>query len=239
MHQHRIIVFSVLSLIALAMSSCGARADMALNADHSASLDLSVEVPVAIEAKLRQFAPAASPQSMFDAAAISSSVAARGISVRTSVAPDSRSWRGVFKSADLEKLLASDKDLASVFSFSRGPGWASIRLRIDRSNAPAIARLFPGLDGQLLESLQPPALYDNPVNASEYRTMLTGLLGKAAVAALDGASIVLTASFPGPIMESSGGLKVDASRRTASLAIPALEVLVLEQPIVFFLEWKE
>lgn len=239
MHHRKIIAISVSALLVFTVFSCGVGADMAFRADHSASLALSVEVPPAVVAKLRQFATPATPQAMFDAAAITASVAARGISVRESVSPDQRSWRGVFNIADLEKLLASDKDLASVLSFNRGPGWASIRMRVDRSNAPAIARLFPGLDAQLLEALQPPALYDNPVNASEYRTMLSGLLGKSAAAALDGASFVLTASFPGTILESSGNLKVDASAKTARLAIPAIEVMVLEQPVLFHIQWKE
>jgi hypothetical protein len=239
MQHHRVISSSLSALLAFVASSCSTGVDMTVRSDHSASVALSVEVPPAIETKLRQFSTSASPQAMFDAAAIASSVADRGIAVRESSSPDSRSWRGAFNIIDLEKLLASDRDLASVLSFSRGPGWASVQLRIDRANAPAIVRLFPGLDVQLLEALQPPALYDNPVNAAEYRTMLSGLLGKAAVAALDNASFVLTSSFPGAIMESSGGLKVDAARKTASLAIPAIEVMVLEQPVVFSIRWKE
>ena len=239
MHQHRIIVVSLAATLAIAVSSCGVGAEMAFRADHSASLALSIEVPLAVESRLRQFATSASPQSMFDAAAIAASVTARGISVRESVLPDQRSWRGAFSIADLEKLLARDKDLASVLTFNRGPGWASIRMRIDRTNAPALVRLFAGLGGQLLEAPQPPALYDNPVSAVEYRTMLSGLLGKAAVAALDTSSFALTASFPGSILESSGSLKVDATRRTVNLVIPALEVMVLEQPVAFFVQWKE
>ncbi len=239
MHKHRIIVVSLAASLAIAVSSCGVGADMAFRTDHSASLALSVEVPQAVEAKLRQFTASASPQAMFDAAAIAASVSARGISVRESVSPNQRSWRGAFSIADLEKLLASDKELASVLTFNRGPGWASIRMRIDRTNAPALVRLFPGLDGQLLEALQPPALYDNPVNAAEYRTMLSGLLGKAAVTALDTSTFVLTASLPGSIQESSGNLKVDAARRTVNLVIPAIDVMVLEQPVVFFVQWKE
>jgi len=177
MHQHRITVTSISALLAFVASSCGVGVDMAFRADRSAALALSVEVPQPVEAKLRQFAAADSRPAMFDAAAIAASVAARGIAVRESVSPDGRSWRGAFSIADIEKLLAGDKDLASVLSFNRGPGWASIRLRVDRSNALALARLFPGLDGQLLEALQPPALYDNPVSSQEYRTMLIRLFG--------------------------------------------------------------
>lgn len=239
MHKHRIFYIGVFAMLALAASSCGVGADMAFRADRSASLALSVEVPQAVEARLRQFAASAPRKTLFDAAAIAASISARGISVRESVSPDPRSWRGSFAIPDLEKVLAGDKDLASVLSFSRGPGWASIRLRVDRSNASAMVRLFPGLDMQLLEALQPPALFDNPVNASEYRAMLAGLLGKSAAAALDGASVAFAASFPGAVIESSGGFIVDAAGRTASFTIPVIGVMVLERPVELYLRWKE
>lgn len=248
MRQHRVIVIFAAALLACVASSCGVKADMAFRADHSASLALAVEVPLAVEAKLRQFATAAPAPAagssvvvpaMFDAAAIAASVSARGFAIGESVAPSPRSWRGLFNSADLGKLLARDSELATVLAYARGPGWASIWLRVDRTNAVAIASLFPSLDGQLLEALQPPALYDNPVSAAEYRTMLSGLLGKAAVSALDGAAFVLSASFPGAIMESSGGIKIDAARKTATLSVPAIELMVLEQPVAFYIQWKE
>ncbi len=248
MRQHRVIVIFTAVLLACVASSCGVKADLLFRADRSASLALAVEVPQALEAKLRQFAAAAPAPAtgssivvpaMFDAAAIAASVSARGIVIGESVAPSPRSWRGAFSSANLEKLLASDSELATLLAYARGPGWASIRLRVDRTNAAAIAGLFPSLDGQLLEALQPPALYDNPVTAAEYRAMLSGLLGKAAVSALDGVALVLSASFPGAIMESSGGVKIDAARKTATLSVPAIELMVLEQPVVFYIQWKE
>lgn len=239
MHHHGIIAISYFAFMAFIASSCSVGANMAFRADHSASMALSVAVPQAVEAKLRQFTTTASPASMFDAAAISASLSDRGLSVSESVSPDTRSWRGVFTSVDLEQLLARDEDLASVLSFNKAPGWASIRLNVDRATAPALVRLFPGLDGQLLEALQPPAVYDNPVNTSEYRTMLSGLLGRTAVNALEGARVMLTVSFPGVIIESSGSVGVDAAGKTASLAIPALDVMVLEQPVVFYVKWKD
>ncbi len=233
------------AIAAILLSSCGAAADIAFRADRSATVSLAVEVPAAVEARIRQFASSAgtgaagSGVPLFDAAAVSSSVAARGVSVRSSSSPDPRSYRGTFVVADVRRLLGADRDLAAVMEYARSPGRASVRLRVDRGNARAVVALFPGLDAELLESLQPPALYDNPVSAAEYRSMLAGLLGKAAAAGIDGARIVLSASFPGEIVESSPGVIVDASRKSASLSIPAIEAMVLERPVDFHITWKE
>jgi len=240
MHRHGISLVAIPVLTAALFSSCGARADLAFRADRSASLSLGIEVPQAVEAKLRQFAASGqAPVALFDAAAVSASVTARGLAVRDSAAPTGRSYRGTFVAGDLERLLATDRDLATVMNYARGPGWASIRLRVDRANARAIVRLFPGLDENLLESLQPPALYDNPVNAAEYRSMLAGLLGKTAAGALDALAFELTVSLPGTVLDSGGSARVDAGKRTASLSIPALDIMVLEDPVDFYVRWKE
>ena len=175
MHRHRAIALAV-ACTAVAASSCGAAADLAFRADRSATVSLAVEVPAAVESRIRQFAssglsgrsgtPGATAP-LFDAAAVSSSVAARGLAVRSSSTPDPRSYKGTFVVPDLRALLADDRDLATVLEYSSGAGRASVRLRIDRDNARAVAALFPGIDGELLESLQPPALYDNPVSAAQ------------------------------------------------------------------------
>ncbi len=231
-------------LAAMLAGSCGATANMAVRSDESATLSLSVEVPAAVEAKIRQFAASGgasggSPAPMFDAAAVASSVSSRGVSVRSSASPSARAYRGAFDIADLGRLIASDDELGAVLDYARGPGWASLRFRADRGNAAAVARLFPGIDEELLEALQPPALYDNPVSRDEYRSMLAGLLGKAAATAIDGLSFSLTVSFPGAVLETGGAAVVGPSGRSASLAIPALDAMVLERPFEFYVKWAE
>lgn len=246
--RHRGVLGLAAVCLGLVASSCGATAGLAVRADRSATLSLSLELPVAVEAKIRQFASsslsgqAAKPgpaAPLFDAASVRSALEARGVSVRSSNTPDPRSYQGVFVIPDLERLLEKDRALATVLSYTRGQGRASFGLRVDRQSAWALVTLFPGLDRDLLESLQPPALYDNPVSAPEYRSMLAGLLGKAAAGAIDAARVVLSVSLPGAILESSPGLTLDGSRNTVTVSIPAIEALVLERPIDIRVVWKE
>ncbi|PKL09631.1 MAG: hypothetical protein CVV51_02750 [Spirochaetae bacterium HGW-Spirochaetae-7] len=229
-------------------SSCGASAALAVRADRSATLSVSLEVPAAVEAKLRQFvasgaaasgAASVATRPLFDPDAVAASMRARGFAVEESTAPTPRSWRGTFRLADLGGLVSSDPELSKAVGYERGAGWASLSVSLSRGNAGALARLFPGIDADLLEALQPPALFDNPVSAAEYRSMLSGLLGMSAVAAIDGMAFTLAVSLPGPALERGGSARLDAARRTASLTVPALEAMVLERPVEFFVKWSQ
>lgn len=233
--------------LSLVMGSCGAAADLAIRADRSALLSMRVDVPAAVEARIRQFAASGKPAAgsatttvpLFNAGAVADSVRARGIVVDESAASGPRAYRGAFRVADLDALLAGDRRLAEVLEYRHGTGWASLRLSLRRGGAAAIAGLLPGIDPDLLEALQPPALYDNPVTVAEYRSMLAGLLGTAAVQAIDGLVIAVTMRTPGPILESSGVTPSRSDRTLAEFSVRALDALVLERPVEFFIKWEQ
>ncbi|MBN2875735.1 MAG: hypothetical protein JXM71_11620 [Spirochaetales bacterium] len=238
----RYLALSVLASC-VAIVSCAAGADLAIGADSSATLGLTLEVPAAIDAKIRSFASpevavAGQAAPLFNARAVSASVAARGVAVRTSVAPTAQSYSGTFYIKDLQTLLKDDPELAGLFEYSTEPGSASLRLRVGRHNAGSVVNLFPGIDPELLDALQPPALYDNPVSPAEYRSMLAALLGKAAAAAIDGAAFTMTVHLPGAVLAAGDGVVVSASRRVASITVPALEAMVLDRAVEFSVTWK-
>ncbi len=230
--------------LSLVLGSCGAAADLAIRADRSALLSMRVDVPAAVEARIRQFAASGTASAggevpLFNAGAVAASVRARGIVVDESAVSGPRSYRGAFRVADLDTLLAGDRRLAEALEYRHGTGWASLRLSLRRGSAAAIAGLFPGIDPDLLEALQPPALYDNPVTVAEYRSMLAGLLGTAAVQAIDGLVIAVTMRTPGPIIESSGVASLRSDRTRAEFSVRALDALVLEHPVEFFIKWEQ
>lgn len=230
--------------IAMFAASCSANAALVLKPDGSASLSLGLEAPAPVDAKLRQFstglsgsagAPLVAP--LFDAVAMASTARAKGMTVAESANPNPRSYWGAFSIGNFGAFAASDPELAKAIRFEKGAGWRSLRARLDRDSAPALASLFPGLDPELLESLQPPALYDNPVTKAEYREMLGGLLGKTAAASLDGLVFSLALSVPGPILEVRGDAKATGS--VVTLAMPILDAMTLEKPYELFIKWRE
>ena len=242
-----ILAVAIALCMPLILASCGAAADLAIRADRSTLLSIRVDMPAAVEARIRQFAAAGSAATgsaapagpLFNAEAVSATLRARGIIVDESATSGPRSYRGVFRVADLDSLLASDRKLAEALEYRHGPGWASLRLSMHRGNAAAVIHLFPGMDPDLLEALQPPALYDNPVTVAEYRSMLAGLLGTAAVQAIDGLNIAMVVRSPGPIMESSGVTASRSDRTLAEFSVRAIDALVLDNPVEFFIKWQE
>lgn len=239
----RMLVQSAMASMALLAASCGASVQLAVGAGGSAAIDLGVEMPPAVEARLRRFSASAGASGaaapLFDAAAVSKAVAARGATVASSRAPTPGSYRGSFMAKDLAALIAGSEGLGAAVTYRRSSGRASLEFRLDRDTAPALVGLFPGVDADLLESLQPPALYDNPVSVAEYRSMLAGLLGETAAAAIDGQVLELRVTLPGAVLGLSGAAKAAPGGRSVSISVPALDAMVLAEPVAFSVEWAE
>lgn len=220
------------------LASCSSDASLVLRADASATLAIGLEVPQAIEAKLRSLSSAPDGEPMVSRAAVAAGAAEGGLTVLESKNPSPAAYRGSFRAADLAALADSSGLRSSgLLYYERGPGWASIRVRVDRSNAARLLELFPGVDPELLDALQPPALFDNPVSRDEYRSMLLALLGRSAAASLDAAAMRLSLTLPGQALERIGPLNGGGASWT--LSIPLLDALTLEEPVEFFIKWGE
>ncbi|MBP7264152.1 MAG: hypothetical protein KBB32_08250 [Spirochaetia bacterium] len=225
-------------LLAFLSASCAGSASLVLRPDRSALIDVSVRLPAQLEAKLRSLSGVQSGP-LFSAEAVSEGASDSGLVVRSS-RNEAAGYQGSFTAADLDQFIRS-AGLAGALTVKRGSGWASLSLTIDRGTAPALVSLFPGLDQDLLEALQPPALYDNPVSQDEYRSMLVALLGTQAASALDTLDFSLSISVPGPILESEGfsAPRPGLAASSRELAVPVLRALTLERPLSFFIKWKE
>jgi hypothetical protein len=231
---------SMLALALLGFASCSASAGLAIRSDRSLTMSLSMEIPAAIEAKLRSLSSLEPGQALVDPLAIRRGAEARGMRALSSSSPTPASYLGSFTLPDIQAFGVSPAMAGTgLFSYGKGPGWASLRVRISRDNACSLLAIFPGADEELLEALQPPALYDNPVSKAEYRSMLLALLGKSAAEALDGARFSLSLSLPGPILESEGLTIGGLEASGASFSLPVLDALTLERPAEFYARWRE
>ncbi|TFG84924.1 MAG: hypothetical protein E4H20_01790 [Spirochaetales bacterium] len=241
----RVLVPVAFAVAAAALASCSTAADLTLRANRSAVLALSFEIPPAVEAKLRSFsssarAPAGMP--LFDPASVAAGAKAKGLTVIESTSPRASAYRGSFSVNELDAFVTSSGlAAAGLFVLTRGASWASLDINVTRQNASILANLFPGMDRDLLEALQPPALYDNPVTRAEYRSMLAALLGKTAIEALDAAVFSLSISLPGPILENEGIAIPHAvgSYTSAQFTVAVLDALTLDTPVSFHIKWKE
>ena len=215
---------------------------MTIGKDRGARISLIVSIPPEIEAWMRRTSGLPAGNQLFDPDGTAAALRERGLKVISSRLPDRSSQTIDFEAADLAAFITTDKKLkdSNLIRYERGQGWASLRLTVTSTNASALIDLFPGLDPQLLEALQPPALFYNPVSTAEYRSMLGALMGRTAANALDASTLNLKLILPGTIMESSGrNMEAGAGSRTASISIAAVDAMVLEKPIDIYLKWEQ
>jgi hypothetical protein len=229
--------------IVLVLASCSASAAAAIGRDGGARVSIEAEMPSALAAKLRKLSAvgkdggSAARGPIFDAGSVRKSLAAmEGVELLELSQPNPDAIRALVSVRSLEELAASP-DLAGskLLAIERGPAWIQCRFRLERGDGKALSALFPGLDGELLEALSPPALDEEPLSLEEYKTMLRSVLGEKALLALEGASLRLSLTAPGPVIASSGG---SLNGSTLSASIPILDILALEKPIELRLKWK-
>jgi hypothetical protein len=224
-------------------ASCSADIALAIRTDARTATAMGIIIPPEVESWIRRSTSIAAATPLFNADASATALRQRGVNVISSRIPSSTSWLATFDIPDLPAFIAKDARLreAGLLRYETGPDWASLAVHITTDNAMTLLELFPGLDLEILEALQPPALYDNPVTMAEYRTMLQALMGRIAARALDAAVISLELTVPGPILESRNltAASIAPSNRLVRLEIPTLAALVLEHPIELYVKWRQ
>jgi hypothetical protein len=225
----------VLILASGFFASCASSA--AIKADGGLRVDLKVDIPSLLGAKLRALSGKGSGEALFDEAGLRRSIEARSdFKILALEAQNSDSFSASLSAPSLEGALAgSELSKKGIVRLNKGSGWTELVIRLARGQGRTALDLFPGIDEELIDALSPPALDEEPVSRAEYRTMLSSLLGSKAMKALDGAEFSLDLSAPGAIIESEGG---QAFGKLLKVRIPILDLLCLEKPIVLRLRWK-
>ncbi len=227
--------------VTLLLSSCSASVSSTIKTDGSARISIQAEVPAGLAAKFRKLADSGSNSAeigpFFDIEAVRKAIADRpSLDIVELSRPSADSIRAVVFARSLEALAASpDIKSSGLLVFSRGPGWAECRFRLEQGKAKAIASFFPGIDPYLMDALSPPALEEDPVTVSEYETMLKSVLGEKTMPALESAALSLSISAPSEVIGSGGG---ELSGSTLAAQIPIIDALALERPIELWIRWK-
>lgn len=233
-----LVIFVLIQLV----SSCSTRAEMTIGKDRRATITLKTSIPPEIEVWVRRNSRLPLDRQLFNPDSTAAALRSRGLTVLGIRILDQTTQELKFEAADLLAFIESDSRLkeAGLITYESGKGWASLRMTITNANAAALISLFPGLDLQLLEALQPPALFYNPVSTAEYRSMLGVLMGRTAAAALDTTMLNIQLVTPGPISDLRGLTLVTGSNpSSAGLSIPVVEAMVLEKPIDIYLKWHQ
>jgi hypothetical protein len=219
-------------------SACSSKLTARLELNGSVRLSLAAEVPAAISAKLRSLAGSPSTTApLFDAAAMRKAAAERpGMRISRLNLPTPDSVDLELTIADLAVFL-STPDLADgeLLTLTRGQGWTELRVRLARGQAGTLSSILPGVDPYLIEALAPPALEEEPLSAEEYATVLKSVLGDKAAEAFEAGAMHVKIEAPAAVLGSGGG---QVSGRALDVSMALLDLLVLEEPVEFWLRWK-
>jgi len=234
------LVFSVLSLL---LASCSGQLEAAVRSDGSVRAEISLSVPSALGSRVRQFAGIPASEALFNPELVRKEFAERkGVSLLSISAPSGESLNSVIQVSDLAALVADTKTVPEgMIQYRYIPprnalaAMRELTVRIDRTNAAYMLKLFPGVNRKIIDSLSPPALEPDPVSAAEYRLNLEQvIIGPKNMPAFDACMVELKISTPKPIVIVTGGT---FSGQVFRVKIPLFDLLTLEKPVEFSLRW--
>lgn len=233
-------------------TSCSGKADLVLKSDDSLKINLSFSVPQAVDTWLNNFT--GSSIAMTDTVMVSDAAQKAGIRVLEAGSKNKLEWSGIFQidrldifcqkqhdavpanDSGLRGSLAGSMETIGLIKYKKG----SLSININRDNIALLLSIMPFADEDLLDALMPPALYDNPASKSQYRAMLQAFMGSRVIEAVDAAIFSFSIRLPSPIIELGGPSAIlSADRLEAGFSIPALDLMVLEKPVLINLLWQE
>jgi hypothetical protein len=239
----RFLLKAGLFILLFAMTSCTAKLETTIRNDLSARMALRLDIPELLSSRVRQISGISPQASLFDVDQLKKEFAGRFsiflIDVSTT-GPD-----GLTSIVWVPDLIALSKDRTLVpeglISVKTIPGSGTLpdqkelSVSINRKNASAAFKLFPGVDRKLLESMSPPALDPDPLSAAEYRMNLEQvIIGKRAMPAFDLCALDISLTAPKTIQSATGGT---AQGQVFKARISLFDMLTLEKPIQFSLRW--
>ena len=229
--------------------SCSAKYAVALRQDGSADVSLSASLEpqtARLAANLAGLAGDAEPAAPLLAADLlaASFRAASGVASASLRNPDGRSVAGTVRVSDLDRFLSApvadglpDSSLpaARFIRLERSASGGRISLSLDRvSGAALLANLSPDI-ADYVSALLAPVATGEDLGKADYLALVESMYGKGIAAEIAAATVRASAELPGEVVAVRGG---KAEGRRVDFALPLVDLLVLEKPILLEARWK-
>lgn len=222
-------------LTAVFAVSCAMNQTIIIKSDGSGTLAMHVEVArllhdyVARLSEVSDKPVLGSGGKFFDAASIRKDFESRpGISVTKAATPSNDALDLELAFDSIQDVFTREESLksAAALAYSESGGRKTIRLHLDRSNYPQLARTFPLLASPAFAAFGPQA--NDTTSDDEYLEMVGFSIGDDAPALLKKSYLTLTLDPEGEILSQSGG---EITGGTVVFRIPLLRLLVLDKPV--------
>lgn len=233
---------SILMLILLSFLgflSCNARINGPLNADGTAVLSVNMSLePRTIALIQRLTAAAGAPKAgafILDGTAISASMSkAPGIASVSFKNTAPAAMEGPLRISKINDFLAGGSNEGFI-TFTQERSGGRCKISIIRENGPYLLSFLSPEIEDYLNALMAPIATGEDLSKTEYLGEVTTVYSKALSDEIAGSRIRASIDFPGSVTSVKGGT---FSGRRASFDVPLLDLLVLDKPVVFEVEWK-
>jgi hypothetical protein len=230
-------LFKLLFLPSLALFfSCSARIDGVVTGGGAAEISVRASLgprTVGLVQSLRGFMGDNRNTPILNSEAINRSLAAasgiRSVSLKNA-GPEA--LEGAITISNVGDFLLNEKGM--FITYNEGADSSSIVVVLDRNSAPLlISRLSPEVE-EYLSALMAPVALGEYMSAEEYLSIVAMVYGRPLADEIAAARIRAAIEFPRQVASVTGG---SSSGRRAEFDIPLLDVLVLEKPLRYEVNW--
>jgi hypothetical protein len=223
-----------------AFLSCSARITGKVSEGGAAEFALETSLEpraLSLISTFRLFAGQATDAPILDGESISRSLAAvpgiRSVSLRNT---GPAALAGNISISNVGDFLApgDSRNRFVIYTEGSGAGTSSIVLILDRNSAPElIYRLSPEAEEYLL-ALMAPVVLGETSTRQEYLSLISSIYGRPLADEIAAARVRAFIEVPRPLINVQGGT---ARGNIAEFDIPLLDILVLEHPLRYELNW--
>jgi len=220
--------------------SCSARIEGTVREGGAAEISLNASLEPRTQAlirSLRGFMGETTDAPILDGPAIAASMAAApGVGTVSLKNTGSAALTGNISVAKIGDFLSGEAAKARFITYveGQGAGASSINITLDRDSAPdLISRLSPEI-GDYLSALMAPAVTGETSGRQEYLDLVASVYSRALADEIAAARIRTSIEFPRAVTAVKGGA---ASGKRAEFEVPLVDILVLEQPLLYDVSW--
>jgi len=227
---------SLLCLAAFLTISCAARIDGSLAADSSAALSVSMSMEPRMTALIRTLAAVGGQTGpVLDGPSIARSMsAAPGVASASLRNTTPSAVEGQVRISRIGDFLSAT-DGRSFIAFEQGQSGGRCGININRENGPVVLELLSSEISGYLNALMAPIATGESLSKTEYLELVASFYNRAISDEIAGSRIRASLEFPGTVSSVRGGT---FSGRRAEFDIPLVDLLVLETPLRYEVNWN-
>jgi len=220
-----------------AFFSCTAKIDGNINADGSAVLNVSMSLGQKMTALIKSMAAAGGQENIqiLDGPSISKSMSGSpGIEAVSLKNTSQSAVDGQIKISKINLFLNEVKGKEFI-NFEQGAGGGKCVFSVNIGNSQIILGRLSRDISDYLNAVMAPAATGEKMTKTEYLELVGSFYNKGISDEIAASKVRISIEFPGAVTSAKGGT---FSGRKANFDIPLVDLLVLQTPLVYEVNWK-